>query len=62
MAKAEINNLKENVNSIISDLNKLGRISIDKISENLDYKRKPVTKGHREKGDPMCQALLRPPR
>jgi restriction endonuclease S subunit len=50
MAKAGVNKLKENVNSIVSDLNELERISIDKISENLDYKRKPVTKGHREKG------------
>ncbi|MEQ1557925.1 MAG: restriction endonuclease subunit S [Methyloglobulus sp.] len=50
-AKKEIDLLKENVNSIVSNLNKWERISIDKISENLDYKRRPVTKGYREKGD-----------
>jgi type I restriction enzyme M protein len=50
-SKNGIENLKNSINGIINDLERNPKYPLDGIAENLDNKREPVTKGHREKGE-----------
>jgi len=46
----EVEEFKQNIGAIIAQLNSNKKVTLDNISENLDSKRKPVTKGYRENG------------
>lgn len=50
-ARNEIDNLNKSLNDIIKDLERNSKYALGEIAENLDNKREPVTKGHREKGE-----------
>jgi len=49
-AKEEVEKLNDKINSFIESLNHNSKFDLGTIAENWDNKRKPVTKGNREKG------------
>lgn len=51
LAADKVESVRDKINSLINAAKTGDTITLGAISENLDYKRKPVTKGHREKGE-----------
>ena len=49
-AKEEVESLKFKSNEIFENIKTSNKVSLVDISENLDFLRKPITKGYREKG------------
>lgn len=49
-AREKVEKLKVKHNKTIEKINSAGKVTLEDVSENLDYLRKPITKGYREKG------------
>ncbi|MCI5121538.1 MAG: restriction endonuclease subunit S, partial [Candidatus Electrothrix sp. AUS4] len=50
-AKESIEEAQNNLNNIVNDFSKFPKINLGDYSENLDYLRKPVTRGDRTEGE-----------